>query len=122
MAKTNKKHLIISYNNLSEDLQSRFSELYNAGYADIVQKITKPNGSVIFVVPFETEDISYMVKVDVKIDDKLSDDEFEKDLFNVEEDDDSIDKDNVDESDSKHNIVLIHGDYSSVDTADDISE
>ncbi|MDR1725616.1 MAG: hypothetical protein LBR28_04425 [Bacteroidales bacterium] len=118
MAKNNKKRLIISYHNLSEELQAAFNELYSEGYTDKIQKITKPNGSNIFVVPFETEDVSYMVKIDVKIDEHLSDEDFEKDLFNVEGDEDDMGSVDEEGKESKSKIVLMHGDYSTVDRAD----
>ncbi|MBP5677928.1 MAG: hypothetical protein J6W88_05485 [Bacteroidales bacterium] len=63
-----KKNLIVSYKNLSDDLKNKFKEAYPEGYSDYMQRFTKPNGEIIFVVPFETEDTAYMVKFDVKID------------------------------------------------------
>ena len=122
MAKTDKKHLIVSYNNLIGELQGQFNEYYPNGYADVVQKITKPNGDVIFVVPFETEDTSYMVKVDIKIDNKFSDDDFEKNLFDSNEGESNNDDDDDEINEEKSKVVLMHGDYSSVDRADEVGE
>lgn len=76
-----KKNLIISYAKLTDELKSLFLETYPKeagevveGYYKFQQRITKPNGEEIFVVPLETEDTLYMVKIDVKIDSQLSDD------------------------------------------------
>jgi len=76
-----KKKAIISYQNLSEELLELFKERYPHGYSEYITKITKPNNDVIFVVPLETDDANYMVKVDVKIDNKLTEEDFDKILF-----------------------------------------
>lgn len=76
-----KKRVIISYQNLSEELVEIFKEKYPHGYSEYITKITKPNNDVIFVVPIETEDATYLVKVDVKIDNKLTEEDFDKILF-----------------------------------------
>lgn len=46
-----------------------------------MQKIIKPDGTPIFVVPLETEDTSYMVKFEVRIDSHLAEEELDKELF-----------------------------------------
>ena len=73
-----KKRLVTSFNNLSSEQQEEVKALYPRGYADVMTRIDKPNGEPIFVVPYETDEISYLVKVDVKIDDVTddSDDDF----------------------------------------------
>ena len=43
-------------------------------------RIDKPNGDFFYAVPFETEEISYLVKIDVKIDD-LSDEDDDKEYY-----------------------------------------
>lgn len=76
-----KKKLIISYKNLSEELRELFKEAYPDGYKDYLQKTIKPNGDPIFVVPLETDDTSYMIKFDVKIDTGLVEEDLDKDLY-----------------------------------------
>ena len=68
-----KKRLVTSFNNLSSEQQEEVKALYPRGYADVMTRIDKPNGEPIFVVPYETDEISYLVKVDVKIDDATDD-------------------------------------------------
>lgn len=80
-----KKKLIISYKNLTDEIRELFKEAYPDGYKDYLQKTIKPNGEAIFVVPLETEDTSYMVKFDVKIDTGLVDEDLDKDLYGEEE-------------------------------------
>lgn len=66
--KRHKKNLIVSYKNLTSDLLEKFKEAYPEGYDSHITKFVKPNGEPIFVVPFETKEVSYMVKFDMKID------------------------------------------------------
>ncbi len=112
-----KKKLIVSYKNLSEDLLEKFKEAYPEGHKDYIKKSIKPNGEPIFVVPFETEDVSYMVKFEVKIDTALLDDDLDKDLYYSGEGDEeefaplseAIEKE---ENEPHHKErVLKHGDY-----------
>ncbi|HEX3006542.1 MAG TPA: hypothetical protein VHO90_02895 [Bacteroidales bacterium] len=49
------------------------------GYNDYVIKVTKPNNDFFYAVTVDTEDASYLVKVDVKID-NLTEEEFEKEF------------------------------------------
>lgn len=115
--KKHKKNLIVSYKNLTEELKGKFKEAYPDGYDNYLQRFTKPNGEVIFVAPFETEDTCYMVKFEVKID-TLGED-LDKALF--DDDDDSGKEDEFaplsealekEESDPSHKErVLRHGDF-----------
>ena len=58
-------------------------------------RVDKPNGDFFYAVPFETEEVAYLVKIDVKIDDAALDDEgadfFDDDLKGADEiQDDSL--------------------------------
>ncbi|MBQ2992677.1 MAG: hypothetical protein IJE21_02095 [Alistipes sp.] len=76
----NKKRLVVSFNNLPLELQEEVKQFYPAGYFDAMIRIDKPNGDFFYAVPFETEEISYLVKIDVKIDD-LSDEDDDKEYY-----------------------------------------
>ncbi len=115
----NKKKLIVSYKNLSDELKELFKEAYPDGYTDHLQRTVKPNGDSIFSVPLETEDTTYMVKFEVKIDSGLVDEDLDKDLYGDDEEKEmkfdtleSVDKD----SDVKDHTErqLHHGDYEDV--------
>ena len=80
MAPSAKKRLVTSFNNLAPELQEAVKAAYPLGYTDYMMRIDKPNGDFFFAVPFETEEISYLVKIDVKIDD-LSGEEEDKDYY-----------------------------------------
>jgi hypothetical protein len=85
MAPTTKKRLVVSFNNLPAELQEQVKALYPYGYSDAMMRIDKPNGDFFFAVPFETEEVSYLVKIDVKIDEVSADDD-DKDYFDDEGD------------------------------------
>ncbi len=75
-----KKRLVASFNNLSPELQEKVRELYPNGFSDAMMRVDKPNGDFFYAVPFETDEISYLVKIDVKIDD-MSDEDDDKDYY-----------------------------------------
>lgn len=111
-----KKKLIISHENLSDELRELFKEAYPDGYNDYKQKITKPDGTPIFVVPLETEDTSYMIKFEVRIDSHLAEEELEKEYFSDDlKDDDAKYEPSMDEDSEKNSehkeFSLKHGSY-----------
>lgn len=75
-----KKRIVISYHNLPIELQEEFKRVYPFGYTDSMIRIDKAPGDFFYAVMLETEDISYLVKVDVKIDGQI-DDEEDKDYY-----------------------------------------
>ena len=105
MAPSAKKRLVASFNNLPLELQEAVKAAYPTGFADFMMRIPKPNGEFFFAVPFETEEISYLVKIDVKIDDASNDDDdkdyYDDDLKGADElaNDDSEEEEPVDNSD-----------------------
>ena len=105
MAPSAKKRLVTSFNNLAPELQDAVKAAYPLGYTDYMMRIDKPNGDFFFAVPFETEEISYLVKIDVKIDDASTEEEdkdyYDDDLKGADElaNDDSDDEPADDNSD-----------------------
>ena len=106
MAPSAKKRLVTSYNNLAPELQEAVKAAYPLGYTDYMMRIDKPNGDFFFAVPFETEEISYLVKIDVKIDD-MSGEEEDKDYY----DDDLKGADELANDDSDDEPADDQGDY-----------
>ncbi len=80
--KAPKRRLVTSYNNLSVDQQEALKEKYPYGFSDAMMRIDKPNGDFFYAVSLSTDEIDYLVKIDVKIDGKVADDD--KDIFNDE--------------------------------------
>ncbi len=85
-----KKRIITSYARLSEDLERLFRQTYPKGYDHEVMPITKPNGETIYVVRLETEDTSYLVKVEVKIGTAGDDDEDNEGGYDTDADTDEM--------------------------------
>jgi hypothetical protein len=83
MAPSAKKRLVTSFNNLPLELQEAVKAAYPLGYTDYMMRIDKPNGDFFFAVNFETEEVSYLVKIDVKIDD-ITDDDDDKEYYDDE--------------------------------------
>lgn len=84
MAQNNtKKRLVTSYNNLTTEQQEAVKTLYPRGFAEVMTRIDKPNGDFFYVVPYETDEVSYLVKIDVKIDD--SSDDVDDDFYGDDE-------------------------------------
>ena len=83
-----KKRAVISYENMSPELQDAFKEKYPKGYSDYAGdlfKVDKPDGTFFYAVQLELPDALYLIKIKVKIDDY---EEVEKDLFKDDVDDD----------------------------------
>ena len=108
-AMANKKHLVASFHNLSPELQEEIKQKYPLGFTDAMIRVDKPNGDFFYAVPYDTDEISYLVKIDVKIDD-LSEDEEEKEYYDDEikgADDIQGDDDSSDVSDASDDDVNI---------------
>jgi len=92
----NKKRVIKSLENLSEDLKELLHDQYPNGYEASITRITNAKKEPIFVFPLETEDATYLVKVPVT---KNSDGEYdvesgERDEFSNDDNDSSDGFDN----------------------------
>lgn len=79
---TPKKRLVASFRNLPSELQEAIKQKYPLGFSEAMMRIDKPNGEFFYAVPFETDEINYLVKIDVKIDDRADDDE-DKDYYDA---------------------------------------
>ena len=75
-----KRRSVVRFANLPEELQEEVKKLYPYGYNEAMMRIEKPNGDFFYAVPFETDEVSYLVKVAVKIDDHV-DEEEDKDYY-----------------------------------------
>ena len=66
---TAKKHIVTSFHNLTPEIQEAVKAKYPLGFTDAMIRVDKPNGDFFYAVPYDTDEIAYMVKVDVKVDD-----------------------------------------------------
>lgn len=74
-----KKKLVVSYKNLSPEILELVKEKYPKGYSDDVIKVDKGNGDFFYAITLDTEEASYLIKVDVKVDTEIE--EVERQLF-----------------------------------------
>jgi len=94
-----KRRVIKSLENLPPSIREEFDQKYDRGYGDNIRRIQNAKGEIFFAVPFETEDILYMVKVAVpqvsndEEDNDLSEDEDDKNLTDLSYDDNNEEDD-----------------------------
>ena len=87
-----KERVVVSYKNLSPELQEEIKKQYPNGYTDSMLRVDKGPGNFFYAIMLETEEVSYLVKVDVKVDDQVEDED-DKDYYSdeiKETDDDQI--------------------------------
>lgn len=75
-----KKRLVVSYKNISEELKEELRKKYPTGFQDAMIRVDKGLGDFFYAVDLETEDVHYLIKVDVKIDEGIDDDD-DKDYY-----------------------------------------
>ncbi len=63
-----KKRVIKSIENITEDVLEAIKKKYPDGWSNHVQRVTKGNNEFIHVITVDTDDTSYLIKVNVKID------------------------------------------------------
>ncbi len=105
-----KKHIVTSYHNLSAELQDAVKEKYPLGFTESMMRVDKPNGDFFYAVPFDTDEVAYLVKIDVKIDDNAQEED-EKDFYDDDikgaDDIQGNDEDSSDSSDDGDDDVNI---------------
>lgn len=83
MEKKEKKRIIKDYDTLPEDIIARIKMQYPRGFAQHLVFYTNKDGKRVSALPFETEDIYYLVRMSVQ------------DAHQIIEDDDDYDDDGV---------------------------
>ncbi len=77
-----KKKIITNYESLSEEVVNAIKKKYPEGFTNHVIKVTLPNNNFFHAITVDTQDVSYLVKVKVKLDKA---DKLEEELFNINE-------------------------------------
>lgn len=98
---SSKKRVVISYKNLTPELQELVKKKYPYGYTDSMIRIEKSPTDFFYAIMLETEDTSYLIKVDVKVDSNVEEEE-DKDYYDDDikgAEDIADDSDGADESD-----------------------
>ena len=87
--KPTKRRIVVSYNQLTMELIEQLNEKYPLGWRNFIIKVEKGNGDFFHAIMLDTEDVSYLIKVEVKVDSDFND-EVEKDFLGVMPDDDEF--------------------------------
>ena len=90
-----KKRLIVSINNLPDGILDAIQRKYPNGYADYVIKVPKGENDFFYAITVDTENASYLVKVNVKIDSVVENEEKDPvdDDIEIDADDESLAED-----------------------------
>ncbi len=90
-----KKRLIVNMNNLPAGVLEAIQKKYPDGYAYHVIKVPKGNNDFFYAITVDTENVSYLVKVNVKIDSIVESDEKDPvdDDIELDADDESLSED-----------------------------
>lgn len=70
-----KKRVVVSYKNLTPELLEEVKKKYPLGYTDHMIRVDKGPGDFFYAIVLETDDISYLIKVEVKVDDQIEEEE-----------------------------------------------
>ncbi|MEZ5198188.1 MAG: hypothetical protein R2764_17905 [Bacteroidales bacterium] len=99
-----KKKIVTSYEKITPEIKQLIMEKYTDGWKDHVKRVNKPDGTFFHAISVDTKEISYLIKVQVKIDSKSDlEKETSDEKINFKDDDsddgnDSTSDDEPDES------------------------
>lgn len=97
-----KKRVIKSIGNISEEVMEAVKKKYPDGWANHVQRINKGNGEFFHAITVDTADTAYMIKVNVKVDSYEDLEKFaNQEEFGAEESTESEVAENVDVAESE---------------------
>ena len=102
----NKINKVIKYKDLPVEAMEALEDKYPEEWQDHVRKITKSNGDSFYAINVDTPKVSYLIKVDVKVDssgemeildDQIIDKKAEKAAESHSRDDGDLEGEDVDE-------------------------
>jgi hypothetical protein len=79
------KKIIIHFNNLPVEVKEAIRRKYPDGYLNHIIKVTKPNNDFFHAVTVDVGEISYLVRVDMKVDAKMDIEELANTIFTQNE-------------------------------------
>jgi hypothetical protein len=71
----NKKRIVANFRNLPPELQDAVRKRYPNGFTEHMLRIDKGQNDFFYAVVFETDQVNYLVRIDVKIDDQIEEEE-----------------------------------------------
>jgi hypothetical protein len=98
-----RKKLIINYQNVSPELMEAIRKKYPLGWVNHTIKVKAGADAFFFAITVDTDDASYLIKVPVKIDNKSEkeDDDFFEETPDVKEPADGFGEDEEQESEKE---------------------
>ena len=97
------RNVIVSYSKIENELKLELIKKYPDGYANYVKRYPKPNGESFFAIPLEVKGMNYLIKVEVKVDNLITEDEFDRHFGDISEVDNKaineVEVDNTDDDD-----------------------
>lgn len=99
---TIKKRVVTSYKNLAPEILEEVKKKYPNGWNDYVIKVEKGPGDFFYAITLDLAEISYLIKVDVKVDNRTKEEEDDRDLYDEESDSGDDFPDSADESSSSY--------------------
>ncbi|MDP2422837.1 MAG: hypothetical protein U1C46_11465 [Bacteroidales bacterium] len=91
-----KKKIVVSYENLTGGVLDAIKKKYPYGYSNHVIRVTLPNKGFFHAITVDTQDVTYLVKVKVKLD---KTDKLDEELFSSNEDKTIDDQEDTDAKD-----------------------
>lgn len=79
------KNVITSYNKIDDNLKRELIKKYPDGFSNYLRRYPKPNGEFFFAVPLDVNDMNYLIKYEVKVDNLITEDEFDKHFGDISE-------------------------------------
>lgn len=103
-----KKRLVKDYDKLPEDILVRLKQKYPYGYSDNLVSFINKEGNKVSALPFETEDIYYLIRMTVSQANKIieDDDDYDKQGNLKEEFTDNISESDLEDNDDEDDEVL----------------
>ncbi|MDR0421044.1 MAG: hypothetical protein LBH30_06330 [Prevotellaceae bacterium] len=99
-----KRRIVVNYSQLAPELIELLNEKYPLGWRDYILKVEKGNGDFFHAIMLDTQDVSYLIKVTVKVDSEITDD-VEKDIFGMTHDEEFLVDDEQEEEYDKDNLA-----------------
>lgn len=76
-----KKRVVAKFANMEPEMQDEVRKKFPHGFTDHMIRIEKAPGDFFYAVVYETEDTSYLVKIDVNIDGEIEEED-DKEYYN----------------------------------------
>lgn len=116
--RNNKKRIIKDYDSLPEDILTRIKMQYPRGFAQSLVSYINKDGKKVSALPFETEDIYYLVRMTIQEAKQIIEDDEDYDDDGILRDDFSADVSTGDTATFDEDEAYFHNEASTIEYAD----